>query len=182
MRLAVAALRPGVFSRSARPALATSLAEPKACSSARLRAGPMPGISSSGLLTKSFLRRARCVPMAKRCASSRSRWTKNSAGSRGGELERLAARDEERLAPGVAVGPLGDRGERDALDAELGEHLPRRLELAAPAVDDDEVGLVGKRRRPASRRRALASAAARSGASAPRASSRSRRPASASRS
>jgi hypothetical protein len=34
------------------------LAEPKANKSARFRAGPMPGISSSGLLISSFLRRA----------------------------------------------------------------------------------------------------------------------------
>ena len=145
MRLAVAALRPGVFSRSARPALATSLAEPKAC---RQRA--LAGRADAGdfierdFLTKSFLRRARCVPMAKRCASSRRRWMKNSAGSRGAELERLATRNEKGLAPGVAVRPLGDRGERDARDAEFGEHLPRRLELAAPAVDDDQVGAIGE--------------------------------------
>ena len=44
------------------------------------------------------------------------------------ELEGRASGDEEGLAPGVAVGPLGDRGQRDALDAEFGEHLPRRLD------------------------------------------------------
>ena len=60
------------------------------------------------------------------------------------KLERLAALDEEGLAPGVAVGALGDRGEPHALDAERGQHLARRLELPAPAVDDDEVGRIGK--------------------------------------
>ena len=124
--------------------MATSLAEPKAKSSARLRAGPMPGISSSGLLTNSFLRRARWVPMAKRCASSRRRWTKNNAGSRGRKLEELAALDEEGFPAGVAVGALGDRDQGHPFDAERGQNLARGLELPAPAVDDDEVGGVGK--------------------------------------
>ena len=45
-------------------------------SSARFRWGPMPLISSSGLAAISFLRLTRCEPIAKRCASSRSRCTK----------------------------------------------------------------------------------------------------------
>ena len=44
--------------------------------SARLRAAPMPAISSSGLAMTDFARRARWVPMAQRCASSRRRCTK----------------------------------------------------------------------------------------------------------
>ena len=92
--------------------------------------------------------------MAKRCASSRSRWTKKSAGSRGEQAERLAALDEEGLAARVAVGPLGDRGERHARHAERGQDLARGLELPLAAVDDDEVGRVGKS--PRVRRLALA--------------------------
>ena len=36
--------------------------------------GPTPSISSSGFFSISAERLARCVPMAKRCASSRRRW------------------------------------------------------------------------------------------------------------
>ena len=95
------------------------------------------------------------------------------------QLEGLAARDEKRLAAGIAVGALGDRGEPHALDAELPEHFARRLELPAPAVDDDEIWLFGKR---AFLHGDASRSAVRTGATAPRASSRNRRRASASRS
>ena len=42
------------------------------------------------------------------------------------EAEGLAPRSKEALAPGVAVGSLGDRRERDVGDAEIGQHLLRR--------------------------------------------------------
>ena len=61
--------------KSATFARATALAEPKARSKAFLRVGPMPGTSSSGFNPMARVRRARCDPMAKRCASSRSRCT-----------------------------------------------------------------------------------------------------------
>ena len=47
-------------------ALRTALAVPKCMSSARLRCGPMPLISSSGLTAISFRRLTRCEPIAKR--------------------------------------------------------------------------------------------------------------------
>ena len=109
-----------------------------------MRAGPIPGISSSGLFTNSFLRRARWVPMAKRCASSRRRWMKNNAGSRGVSLNGLASLDKEGLAPRVAVGAFGDRDQPHALDAKRGQDFPRGLELPPAAVDDDKVGRIGK--------------------------------------
>ena len=62
----------------------------------------------------------------------------------GRKLEGLAALDEEGFPAGVAVGALGDRDQRDPFDAERGQNLARGLELPAPAVDDDEVGGIGK--------------------------------------
>ncbi len=67
---------PSTAFRSASPARLTALALPKCSSSLRLRPAPMPAISSSGVAPTAFARFARCAPMAKRCASSRSRWTK----------------------------------------------------------------------------------------------------------
>ena len=51
------------------------------------------------------------------------------------EAERRLARHEEALAAGVAVGSLGDADHGDVVDAELGQHLARRRELALAAVD-----------------------------------------------
>ena len=71
---AIALLMPGARSRSSSAALFTARAVPKCISSARFRLGPMPGTSSSVEVVRLFARFCRCVPMAKRCASSRSRW------------------------------------------------------------------------------------------------------------
>ena len=54
----------------------TAFADPKCARSARLRAAPTPGTSSSGVAPTAFALLARCVPMANRCASSRRRWMK----------------------------------------------------------------------------------------------------------
>src|SRR5438270_679262 len=56
------------------------------------------------------------------------------------ELDRLALRHEQSLAAGVAVRPLGDAEQRHVGDTELGKNLANSVELAAAAVDDDEVG------------------------------------------
>ena len=78
---AIAAEMPGAACRSSSPARATALALPKCASSARLRVAPTPAISSSGFAMACFVRRARWVPMAQRCASSRRRWMKYRTGS-----------------------------------------------------------------------------------------------------
>ena len=72
-RRATAGPMPGAFSRSAKEALRTPRAEPKWFSSRRLIAVPTPGMSSSSLRVSALERPARCVVMATRCASSRSR-------------------------------------------------------------------------------------------------------------
>src|SRR5262249_44585436 len=56
------------------------------------------------------------------------------------EAKRCLAGQEEALAPGIAVGPLGDRRDRYIVDAELGEDLQRRRELPGAAIDQHEVG------------------------------------------
>src|SRR5882762_121973 len=56
------------------------------------------------------------------------------------EAERRPARQEEALAPGVAVGALGDRRDRDIGDAELAEYLLRDRQLTCPTIDQDEIG------------------------------------------
>ena len=70
----MALLIPGAFSRSSSAAPLTARAVPKCINNARLRLGPMPGTSSRVEVVRLFARFARCVPIAKRCASSRSRW------------------------------------------------------------------------------------------------------------
>src|ERR1700704_431669 len=54
------------------------------------------------------------------------------------ELERLPPRHEEGLEPGIAIGPLGNRQERDVGDAQRGGRLTPRRELPPSAIDDDE--------------------------------------------
>src|ERR1700737_567909 len=56
------------------------------------------------------------------------------------ERERRPAGKKEALAPGVAVGPLGDRGDRHVVDAELGKHALRNVELPLAAIDQYEIG------------------------------------------
>src|ERR1700730_871388 len=62
-----------------------------------------------------------------------------------GQLERLLARHEETLPPGIAVRALGDRRDRHAGDAKLGQNSLRDVELSLAAVDKDEVWPVWER-------------------------------------
>src|SRR5580704_8268619 len=55
------------------------------------------------------------------------------------QLERVAAREEEGFAAGVAVRPLGD-GDQGNLGAQRGEHVAGGIELPEPAVDQHQVG------------------------------------------
>src|ERR1051326_7781459 len=149
---------PGTCARPATEAPSIALSVPKCRSSARLRAGPTPGISCSPASRMSRLRRWRCDSTAKRCASSRSRSTKYSTGARGlrgpriaqpgdeiqdraarPEPERLAPGREKRLAPGVAVGTLGDGDHGHVAHAELAQRLARGAELADAAVDQHQI-------------------------------------------
>ena len=68
------------------------------------------------------------------------------------ELERLAAGHEEGLHPGVAVRAFGDGEERDIGETQRGQCLLGGAELAAAAVDDDEIGPGRDLRRPRSSR------------------------------
>src|ERR1700687_1145918 len=55
------------------------------------------------------------------------------------EPEGLAAGHEERLAPGVPIGALGDGDQRHVVHAELAERLARGIELPEPTVDQHEI-------------------------------------------
>src|ERR1700685_528666 len=55
------------------------------------------------------------------------------------QLERVAAREEEGFAAGVAIRAPGDGGQGD-LGAQLGKHFARGIELAEAAVDQHQVG------------------------------------------
>src|SRR5262249_10298925 len=55
------------------------------------------------------------------------------------EREGRLARHEEALASRIAVRPLGDADHRNVIEAELGQHAARRLELALAAVDQPQV-------------------------------------------
>src|SRR3984893_4862361 len=56
------------------------------------------------------------------------------------ERKRRPAGKKEALAPGVAVGPLGNRRDRHVVDAELGKHALRNVELPLAAIDQYEIG------------------------------------------
>jgi len=80
-----------------------------------LRRAPIPGISSSGEPRIAIVRRARCradrepvrlVAQPLQEVKHRSR----------GSSEKDGAGHEKPLAPSIAVGALGDRGERDIAD------------------------------------------------------------------
>src|SRR5580658_250259 len=53
------------------------------------------------------------------------------------QLERVAAREEEGFAAGVAVRTLGDSGQGN-FGAQLGKHVARGIELPEAAVDQDQ--------------------------------------------
>src|SRR6266478_9898907 len=55
------------------------------------------------------------------------------------ERKRRPAGHEEALAPGIAVGPLGDRRDRHVVDAELGKHALRNVEVSLAAIDQNEI-------------------------------------------
>src|SRR3984893_11842187 len=56
-----------------------------------------------------------------------------------GQLELLLASHKETFPPGVAVRALGDRRDRHAGDAKLGQNRLRGVELSLAAVDKNEV-------------------------------------------
>jgi hypothetical protein len=56
------------------------------------------------------------------------------------EREWCTARDEEALAPSIALWSLGDSGDRDVGDTEFFEDALRHVELALAAVDHNEIG------------------------------------------
>jgi hypothetical protein len=58
------------------------------------------------------------------------------------EHERRLVRHEEPLQPGVAVRALGHAHHGDVVDAQVGHHLQRRVQLALAAVDQHQVGAV----------------------------------------
>ena len=100
---------PGAASRSASPACLTPRAEPKWLSSARLRAAPMPGTSSSSLL-RQRLGAAGAVGgdgEAVRLVPQALQEVQHRVARR--QLEGRAAVHVEPFAAGVAVGALGDR-------------------------------------------------------------------------
>ena len=61
------------------------------------------------------------------------------------KFDRLAVRHEQRLAAGIALRTLGDRQQRDLAKSQFLEDFVYRVELAAAAVDDDEIGPLRKR-------------------------------------
>src|SRR5947209_7423682 len=77
-----AARRSGMpsFTISSTGASRIASTEPKCLRSTRLRAGPMPSTVSSGDVSALRERTLRWWVMANRCASSRTRWTRNIAG------------------------------------------------------------------------------------------------------
>src|SRR5882724_12252171 len=54
--------------------------------------------------------------------------------------ERRFVRHIEMLPPGIAVWSLCDTCDAEIGNAEIGEDASRRIELALPAIDEDEIG------------------------------------------
>src|SRR3990172_9472882 len=96
-----AVARPTAVASSASLAPRTPRTEPKTESSLRRFAGPMPETSSSSERIVRLLRACRWKPMAKRRASSRSRWTSCSTGERRG-----SAMGPARPRPQISPSPL----------------------------------------------------------------------------
>src|SRR5574338_170463 len=100
---------PATSRRRSTLASRTARSEPSSRSSARRLPGPMPGISSSTDWSPARVRSERWNSIAKRCASSRTRWSssrpRESAGSvtgslRAGRNSRSALSPPERLTRG----------------------------------------------------------------------------------
>ena len=161
-------------SRSSTLALPTPRTPPKRCSSLARFFGPTPGMSSSELPpVRTLARRARMPVIAKRCASSRICATSISAAESRPRYDLgPAVGEDEFLEADLAALALLDADDARQVEAELLEHLARH---ARPGRG---------RRRPAPGRAGAPLPCARaprpawrSGASAPGASRRSRRPA-----
>ena len=128
--------------RSSTLAWPTPRAPPKRCSSFARFFGPTPAMSSSRLApVRTLARRARMPVIAKRCASSRICATSISAAESrpSATLGRPSAKTSSS-SPTLRPSPFSTPTMRGELDAELLEHLARDADLAAAAVDQDEVG------------------------------------------
>ena len=139
MACASAVLTPSTAARSVTLARATALAEPKLCSKAFLRLGPMPAISSSGLTPMALLRRARCDAdgEAMRLVAQALNVVEDRIA--GLEHEGRLAHDVEMLAAGIAVRPLGHAGKRQIGKPQLVEDGLGRRELALAAINEDQI-------------------------------------------
>ena len=136
---ASAPLTPTTRASSSRAARRTPATLPNAVSRALRRRGPIPPISSSSDRRSRVLRCCRWNVTAKRCASSRMRWIRRSAGlSVASAIAILAIAREEQLLL------LGDPDRDERSEPELLERLVGRRELALAAVDQHEI-----RKRPA---------------------------------
>ena len=125
---------PGTAAICSTGASRTRLIEPNTFSSSRFRFGPTPGRSSNAERTLRLARRSRWYVMANRCASSRRRWTRYSAGDVAGRTIGSVRSGQEQL-----LAFLGQAGQRQVVQAELVEDLLGGTDLALAAVDDDEV-------------------------------------------
>ena len=115
--------------RAARPAGRRNAAAVRAA-----LAGPRPGMASSTdrLAAPRALRR--CPVIAKRCASSRTRWIRRSAIESGGSIRSAPCgrRKKRRSWPGPAVGALGDADDGQARISSSSSTV-RRPARAGPA-------------------------------------------------
>ena len=108
--------------------------EPNFRSSAFLRFGPTPAISSSAERMPVFERTSRWYVIANRCASSRMRCTRYSACDVAVEHDRLRNVRHVQL-----LEPLREARQRDLPDAEVAHCVVRRGHLALASVHDHEV-------------------------------------------
>ena len=122
--------------------IATPRTPPKRCSSRARFFGPTPAMSSSRLPpVRTRARRARMPVMAKRCASSRICATSISAAeSWPSDTFGAAVGEHQFLEADLAALALLHADDQRQVQAQFREHLARHADLAAPAVDQHQVG------------------------------------------
>ena len=131
---AVFAGSPGTPSSSSCEAARNRSAEPKCCRIARRRAGPMPSSVSKIEANARVSRRWRWKPSAKRCASSRMRWSSCRPGSCRSSRIGCELPGTNTSSSRFASAITATRGRPGRLD-----RLERRRQLPLAAVDHDEV-------------------------------------------
>ncbi len=121
---------PSTSSMSAVAARSTPCSPPKCFNNARRRAGPRPGMVSRIDSLKRRARRLRWPVIAKRCASSRTRWMSRNAGDSAGRVRGCCSPyTNSRSWPGTPVRTLGYSDQSDSSDTQFAQRAVNSIDL-----------------------------------------------------